>query len=388
VTLPPDPRLALEVLEGVAAQAGGPEHEVVVVDDGAATLAGLLGRLEGDVEIVRARQRVGPARATALGVERARGEVLVLLDGRARPATGWLAPLVAALDDPAVAVAASVTAGREDGHPAEAAAVAVRRSDVDACGGIPPATLPLGHAPLAVSLAARGHVRNVAESVVATVDRPIGSRAPYGAAAELSIVIPTLDGASERVRRCVQAIQLCTEAPHEVIVIDNGAPPQGFTAPVNAGLRAARGDYLVVMNDDVEVLPGWWEALRGTLDAGAAVVYPATQDGWENPGFSAWCFAFTRTTLERHECRPGEFLDPDLVVHFQDTDLSLRLARAGTPPVRVDAARVRHGLSTTLRSEDPGLQAWVASRVAADEAAFDARHPGLLAGARRVVVPA
>jgi len=43
---------------------------------------------------------------------------------------------------------------------------------------------------------------------------------------------------------------------YEIVLVDNGAPPQGFTGPVNSGLRAARGRYAVVMNDDVEVLPG------------------------------------------------------------------------------------------------------------------------------------
>ena len=49
-----------------------------------------------------------------------------------------------------------------------------------------------------------------------------------------------------------------TEADHELLVLENRSPPQGYTAPANAGIRAARGRYIVVLNDDVELLEGWW----------------------------------------------------------------------------------------------------------------------------------
>ncbi len=165
---------------------------------------------------------------------------------------------------------------------------------------------------------------------------------------EVSIVIPTLDAASERVRRCVSAIQRATDTPHELILVDNGAPPQGFTAPVNAGLRAARGRYAVVMNDDVEVLPGWWSPLRAALDEGAYVTFPLTVDGGMRRDFAAWCFAVSREGLERFEVEPGEFFDPQFRVWFQDTDLLLRLRAAGSPPVLVEESNIRHGLSETV----------------------------------------
>ncbi len=84
---------------------------------------------------------------------------------------------------------------------------------------------------------------------------------PNGAEIEVSIVIPTLDATLMEVRECLRNVKATVRVPHELIVIDNGAPPQGVTAPVNAGLRAARGRNLVVLNDDVQVLDGWWEPL-------------------------------------------------------------------------------------------------------------------------------
>ena len=94
-------------------------------------------------------------------------------------------------------------------------------------------------------LARRGRVEAVPTSVARPPGRRAGGlrRAP-GEEVELSIVIPTLDATSERLRRCVAALHNTTDVAHEIVVVDNGAPPQGFTAPVNSGLRAARGRLL------------------------------------------------------------------------------------------------------------------------------------------------
>jgi GT2 family glycosyltransferase len=205
----------------------------------------------------------------------------------------------------------------------------------------------------------------------------------HGGTPELTVVIPTLDAAGDRLRRCVAAIQAATDVAHEIVVVDNGSPPQGFTAPVNAGLRAGRGRYLVVCNDDVEVLPGWWEPLRASLDAGAAVAFPRTVDGAMRDDFAAWCFALTRDTLERFAVAPGEFLDPDLVVWYQDTDLLQRLREAGRPPVLVPEAAIRHGLSETVQTDDPALRAWIAEQIGRDKQAFEAKHGLAIAGAAR-----
>jgi hypothetical protein len=238
---------------------------------------------------------------------------------------------------------------------------------------VPKAPEGLEVAALCATLARRGSVDVVARSVV----RPPGGRTGAARRApdepvQLSIVIPTLDAAGDRVRRCIAAAQATTDCAHEIVVIDNGAPPQGFTAPVNAGLRAARGHYMLVLNDDVELLPGWWPPLRAALDAGASVVFPLTIDGAMRRDFAAWCFALSRATLDRFTVEPGEFLDPSLVVWFQDTDLLDRLRAAGEPPLCVEASRIRHGLSETVETDDPRLRAWIREQVARDKARYDA----------------
>jgi hypothetical protein len=198
----------------------------------------------------------------------------------------------------------------------------------------------------------------------------------YGAAPELTVVIPTLDVLSERVRRCVEAIRSHTDVDYEIVLADNSAPPQGFTAPANAGIRAARGAYVVVMNDDVEVLPGWWPPLRHALEQGAYASFPITQDGFHRHDFTGWCFAVSRETIARIGHTQEEFFDPQFRVFCQDTDLLLRLRQAGHPPVPVDASQITHHLSRTLRSRaDKELADWIEQQIEEDRKAFERKWP-------------
>jgi GT2 family glycosyltransferase len=360
---------SLRCLAALAAVPDDPPHEVVVVDDASADLAPVLARIEGGAEIVRLDRRSGLAAAWRAGLERAQGDVVVLLRTAAEVDQNYLWPLVDALGRAKGAVPAC------GGVPSAAAAVAARRAD-----------LVIADAPdelvVAELLRNLGAVEEAGASVVRTPGaRTIGARVAPGAEVELSIVIPTLDATSDRVRACVAAIHRTTDAPHEIVIVDNGAPPQGFTAPVNAGLRAARGAYAVVMNDDVETLPGWWAPLKARLDAGAAVAFPVTIDGVTRTDFAAWCFAISRAALDEHAVAPNEFFDPSLVVWYQDTDLLQRLRHAGRPPVLVPESQIRHGLSQTVATDDPGLRAWIDARIVQDKAAFEAKHGANVAGA-------
>lgn len=377
------PDATLRCLQGLAAMDARPEHDVVLVDDGTVGCEELWARVQGDVTLVRRDARGGllAALGDALGATAAEA-VVVLRDGAAvTPA--FLAPLVAALADPAVAAATAAGAAGPLA-PVAAHALAGRRevlADAVAHAARTPVDEPLAMAALVAALARLGAVEPVAESVV----EPVAHRptVAYGADPELSIVVPTLDVTLPRVQSTLRAVHEHTDVPHELIVVDNGAPPQGFSAPVNSGLRAARGRHLVVMNDDVEVLPGWWPPLREALDAGAPVAFPLTIDGAMRRDFAAWCFALSRATLDEFAAAPGEFLDPALRVWYQDTDLLQRLRRAGRPPQLVEASRIRHGLSLTVASEDPALRAWIDEQIARDKAAFEQRWGTDVAGAAR-----
>ncbi|WP_354699823.1 hypothetical protein DSM112329_00081 [Paraconexibacter sp. AEG42_29] len=383
VPLTGDPDRALRMLEALAGLPEEPQHEVVLVDDASPDLGPLLARVAGDVTVVRLPERVGSAGAVRAGLERASGRVHVVLAEGTLVHPAALTALIDALADDRIA---AVTTGAR--HPTAARAVAW-------AAGTPRLHVPDAPddgivAALCCALAARGPVVAVPLAIAVDTASPVADHVPRarsapGTAIEVSVVIPTLDAAADRVRACVRALQRHTDAPHELIVIDNGAPPQGFTDPVNAALRAARGDYLVVCNDDVLVDPGWWPPLRATLDSGGedapAVVFPRTVDSAMREDFAAWCFAFPRETLTGFAAAPGEFLHPELRVWFQDTDLLARLRAAARPPRLVPESTIRHGLSETVASPDPVLRAWIDAQIVRDRARFEQLHGAGVPGA-------
>jgi len=110
----------------------------------------------------------------------------------------------------------------------------------------------------------------------------------------LSIIIPVFnqhDMTEECLTEVLENTQDC-----EIIIVDNGSEPaikppfsgfiettiirndenKGFPAAVNQGMRAARGDTIILLNNDVIVTPGWAEKLAQWIDAGYSIVGPVT----------------------------------------------------------------------------------------------------------------
>ena len=378
VHLSGEPAKAASCLRSVAALDPVAKHETIVIDDASVGLDYLLDDLPAGSRLIRNERRQGLVDCARLGAGEANGEVVVLLDGSGELEPPALGPLVAALADAKVAAAAASLPLRPDSHPVCTHALALRREDalnLRATGAEPGFEL----AAICMEFASTGRRVVTVAGGVARAARPRESsaRAALGASPEVTIVIPTLNAAAERVRECVAAVQSRTDVPHQIVLVDNGAPPQGFTAPVNAGLRAVETPYAVVMNDDVEPQSGWWPPLRDALEGGAAVVFPLTQGSWFRTDFSAWCFALAHSTLEEMAHAPGEFFDPAFRVWYQDTDLLTRLQAIDRPPQLVRESRIRHGLSKTVESDDVGLRAWVDSTIEEDRKAFELKHPSV-----------
>jgi hypothetical protein len=81
---------------------------VVVVADGPSPeqdAALPVGDVDDRLEIVRTSARLGTGAAWNIGIRRATGRVVVILDGSVEPTGDVISPLVAALDDPTVGVA-------------------------------------------------------------------------------------------------------------------------------------------------------------------------------------------------------------------------------------------------------------------------------------------
>ncbi len=109
----------------------------------------------------------------------------------------------------------------------------------------------------------------------------------------ISIIIPNWNGA-HLLPACLGSLQCQTCTDFELIVVDNASTDdsrarvaelspaarmlaldsnRGFAGGVNAGIRAARGEILVLLNNDTEAEPTWLEELVRALDSkrGAAM---------------------------------------------------------------------------------------------------------------------
>ncbi|MBA7596642.1 hypothetical protein ES703_03626 [subsurface metagenome] len=105
----------------------------------------------------------------------------------------------------------------------------------------------------------------------------------------VSIVMLTFN-ALEYTRRCVDSLSRHTSYPHEVVFVDNGSTDGtkdylrdvvaananyqlidnetnlGFSAGNNRGVKAAGGQYVLLLNNDVLVADGWLESLVSALE--------------------------------------------------------------------------------------------------------------------------
>ncbi|MGH9021052.1 MAG: glycosyltransferase family 2 protein [Acidimicrobiales bacterium] len=246
-----------------------------------------------------------------------------------------------------------------------------------------PWALDAGRRAVAAALARRGVAAEVVE-VEATGFAEVRFALPTDPPL-VTIMVPTRDG--RLLERCLDSVLERTTYPNfEVVVIDNGSVkestarylgrldervrvvrddrPFNYSALHNAAVPSCRGSVLVLLNDDTEVLDGWWldamvaQLLQPGVGAvGAKLVYPdgriqhagvvlgpnalaghvgqftsrhdkgyfgRTALASEFQAVTAACLAVRRDTWERLEG-----LDEDLRVAFNDIDFCLRVREAG-----------------------------------------------------------
>jgi GT2 family glycosyltransferase len=109
----------------------------------------------------------------------------------------------------------------------------------------------------------------------------------------VAVVIPTRG--SSTLGRCLASLRAQTFADFETVVVHDGDPEHplgdlggsvrvrqldrthGFAGAVNAGAEDARGSYLAVLNDDVELDAAWLDAVVGCLQRHPAAASVATK---------------------------------------------------------------------------------------------------------------
>ena len=161
----------------------------------------------------------------------------------------------------------------------------------------------------------------------------------------------------------------------------------GFCAAANAGIAAARGEFIQLLNNDAEVLPGWLEAglapfddpLVGSVaplvairsrptrvdsagDAYAFFGWPSKRGHGESIGHwarrpveevfgASASSAFYRADALRSV---GAF-DPSYGSYYEDVDLAFRLRWAGYRCVYAPSCRILHDVSATYHHGSSSL---------------------------------
>ena len=192
----------------------------------------------------------------------------------------------------------------------------------------------------------------------------------------------------------LESIKMYTSEPYEVIVVDNGSGPEttsflaslddphvrviyngenkGFGGGNNIGMAAARGEYVIVLNNDVVVTERWVEGLlepftrmpdigvtapRSNKIVGPQLVVDASYEGmqgiqafarerrqaWAQMGFTTeraigFCLCIDRRVIDE----VGGFDERYRMGNFEDDDLCIRVRAAGYKIYVCDDVFIHH----------------------------------------------
>jgi len=242
----------------------------------------------------------------------------------------------------------------------------------------------------------------------------------------ISVIIPTKDRI-HLLARCLDSLSRLTSYAHyEICILDNGSEseecvdflkrvaekwtvipypgPFNFSAMNNLGASIAKGEYLVFLNDDTEVMTAEWltimleQAMQPKIGAvGAKLLFPDgsiqhggivlgirgeaghafrhchdTQSGYHNfPHVRRNCSAVSAACMmvSKHVFQSLGGFDEHLPVEFNDVDLCLRIRRDGYRIVYAPEAVLYHYENGTRRGR----------RVQADVQRFCSEWADLLA---------
>ena len=229
--------------------------------------------------------------------------------------------------------------------------------------------------------------RDDPEAIVRLLARPERKRG-------LVSIVTLSWNAPEFTRAALDSFARFTSEPYEVIVVDNGSKPatiemlkaiddphvrviynptnRGFAGGNNDGIAAARGEYLVLINNDVVVTEGWLDGLlrpfgvvphlgvsapRSNRIVGDQLVHNAVYDGeqamhafanersrrFRGRGYFTdraigFCLCVDRRVIEE----VGGFDEAYGVGNFEDDDFSIRVRGAGYRMFVCDDVFIHH----------------------------------------------
>lgn len=222
---------------------------------------------------------------------------------------------------------------------------------------------------------------------------------------DVLIGIPTLNG-PDRLRRCLKSIRINTPRaePFKVLVVDDCSTPDnlqrnkdvihefgvemivhqerfGVARGWNDLTRHTQAPWVILMNDDVEVVPDWYDALVFSLknNPHAGMIgltayqgvntsiftpppiksYNEAKMQWGHKMFSATGFLFG---FERAKFDKINGFDDGYFLFYEELDFSVRLLKEGWPPYMLSYPVVIHqgGASTSDTRNVPDAQGMMA----------------------------
>ncbi len=244
---------------------------------------------------------------------------------------------------------------------------------------------------------------------------------------EISVIVVLFQRA-ELTLACLEALRRSEGPSFELVIVDNGSSDRtgellarlrgatvirnpdnpGFTRAVNQGAAKARGELLLLLNNDAEVLPQGLRAaaerLRATPDAGAVGARVIGLDGkLQEAGAIVWRDATTAGYGRGDDPWRGAYLFPRQVdycsgvflltprrtfeqlgglderfapAYYEEADYCFRLRRAGLAVLYEPASCVVHYGSASLSGEEH-----LDRMLARSRSVFAERHREQLAGA-------
>lgn len=247
----------------------------------------------------------------------------------------------------------------------------------------------------------------------------------------VSIIIPSKDNVA-MLRQCIDSIEANTDYKnYEIVLVDNGSSPENharikdylagknvrycyekmefhFSRMCNLGAAHARGEYLLFLNDDIEVAQKDWlsrlvgQGMQKWAGAvGAKLLYPNSEViqhvGVANlekglshylnglPDTQSWYFGRNRLSynciavtgacllLGRDKFREVGGFEDSLPVSFNDVDLCLKLYEAGYYNVVRNDVRLYHHESASRGQDSADRKK--AERLTQERGRLWARHP-------------
>ncbi len=230
----------------------------------------------------------------------------------------------------------------------------------------------------------------------------------------ISAIVPVWNGRA-LLEKLLASLAAQTLRATELVVVDNGSEdgaPElarnagarviamgrnaGFAAAINRGIRESRGEWLAVLNSDVELAPDYFEklaasdgwfatgkilsratgAIDGTFDAVArgGTAWRVGSGCVDGPLFSKpraiWSAPWTAALFRAELFRKIGLLEESFESYLEDVDFGLRCAREGLSGSYVPEAVAWHRGSATLGRWHPDT----VRRIARNQVFLLARH--------------